>query len=211
MEQIQTVFVDCDGVLYDNTVLTYDDIVQACCRAGEELGIHWDEVEQVHTELKQRGYRGWYNTTLELCRRYGTDFNQIAQYMVRYIDYHKLTVDLELLDLLHSVSQVKQLAILTNNTRPHLQAVFSQLFHQSIESTGLKVLTVEDTLWDDYFHVKAQGDSLTHWCRQFHTLPKHTLLLDDTPSVCLAAEEQGLQVVQIKNAQMTKEILKGLQ
>lgn len=209
MQQIQMLFVDCDGVLYNATDLTYEEMIQACQRAGQELGIHWDDVVELHHQLKAQGIHGWYNTTLELCRRYHVDFGDVAELMVSYVDYSKIPEDLELLELLQRMRQKKDLVLLTNNTRPHVEKIFDRLFHKSIKQTKLRVLTVEDTLWDHYFHVKQQPGAFGVWCQKFHVLPEQVLLLDDTENVLEVAKSQGLQTIQTLGPEMIKKVLKG--
>ena len=65
MSQIKTVFIDCDGVLYDKALLTYEEMITACQQAGLDLGIDWADVQKVQKNKRAQGGRGWYNVALE--------------------------------------------------------------------------------------------------------------------------------------------------
>lgn len=210
MSQIKTVFIDCDGVLYDKALLTYEEMMTACQQAGVDLGIDWADVQKVREALRAQGWRGWYNVALEVCRHADVGFHQLAKKMVEYVDYTRLPFDPELLTLLQQVASQKDLFILTNNTRPHLEKIFQHLFHKNIFQTGLKVFTVEDTLWGKYFYVKAHPEAFTKWCQKLHLKPQETLMIDDTEDVVKSAQNQGLQTAFIPQSEDTKKVLKGL-
>ena len=83
MQKIQTIFVDCDGVLYDVDLLPYEQFEGAARLAGNKQGLDWTDFDKVHKNLKKKqGYRGFYNTVLELCRLQGVSFKQLSEDMV---------------------------------------------------------------------------------------------------------------------------------
>lgn len=210
MPNIQAVFVDCDGVLYDVNLLTYEEIVASARQAGTALGLKWDDFDKVRAGLKERHYHGFYNTVLKLCQAQGISFNALAQKMVGILDYSRIKPDKELLPLLQKVALNKKLYIFTNNTRAHLEKVFNQLFNCSVQDSGLAAITAESTLENGYFYPKRMDGVLTKWCQKIGVPPQNTLMLDDTNTVIEAAQKEGLQYRQIENAQMTKSILKEI-
>ena len=210
MQNVQAVFVDCDGVLYDVDLLTYDEIVAAGRQAGKDLGLDWADFDKIHASLKERHYHGFYNTVLKLCQAQGVSFDALAQKMVNILDYSRIKPDEELLPLLQKVALKKKLYIFTNNTRAHLEKVFNQLFNCSVQDSALAAITAESTLENGYFYPKRMEGVFTKWCKKIGVLPQNTLMLDDTNTVIEAAQKEGLQYRQIENAQMTKLILKEL-
>ena len=47
MQEVQAVFIDCDGVLYDVHLLTYEEILAACQTARQKLGLNWDDFDKI--------------------------------------------------------------------------------------------------------------------------------------------------------------------
>lgn len=210
MQEIQAVFVDCDGVLYDVDLLTYDEIVAAVRQAGSTMALSWDDFDSIHTDLKNKGYHGFYNTVLKLCQAQGISFDVLVQKAAEVLDYSRIQPDPEFLPLLQKAAQSKKLYIFTNNTRPHLEKVFERVFRCSVAQSGLNVITAESTLDNNYFYPKRMSGVLSKWCQKIGVLPQNTLMLDDSANVIEAAEKEGLQYRTIRNARMTKEILKEL-
>ena len=210
MNKIQTVFVDCDGVLYDVDFLAYSEIENAGRRAGEALGLDWTNFKKVHKDLKKKGFRGFYNTVLELCRTHGVSFEKLAQDMVDILDYSRIQPNPKLLTYLQQVSQMRKLFIFTNNTRPHLEKIFNRLFGCTIDQSRLAVITAENTLENGYFYTKKMTGVFSKWCQKIKTTPERTLMLDDSEDVIEAAKKEGLQFIKIENADMTEKVLKNL-
>ena len=210
MQEVQAVFVDCDGVLYDVNLLTYDEIVASARQAGNNLGLDWADFDKIRSDLRSQGYHGFYNTVLKLCQAQGIDFGDLAQKMTELLDYSRIGPNPELLVLLQKVAQKKKLYIFTNNTRAHLEKIFDCLFGCTIAQSDLSVITAESTLENGYFYPKRMTGVLSKWCQKIGILPQNTLMLDDTNSVIEAAQKEGLQYRQIKNDQMTMQILKEM-
>ena len=210
MKEIQAVFVDCDGVLYDVDLLTYEEMLKAGQKAGEALGLNWSEFNKIREELRNQGFRGFYNVILKLCQKKGVFFEKFAQDMVENLDYSRIAPNPKLLKLLQQVAQKKKLYIFTNNTLPHLEKVFNRLFDCSVNQSGLSVITAESTLKEGHFYPKRMDGVLAGWCQKIGELPQHTLMMDDTDNVIEAAQKEGLQSVKIENAQMTEKILNDL-
>ena len=210
MQEVQAIFVDCDGVLYDVSLLTYDEIVAAGHQAGSSLGLDWTDFDKVHTDLKSQGFHGFYNTVIKLCQAQNVSFDKLAKEMTEILDYSRIQPNLKLLSLLQQVAQKKKLYIFTNNTRPHLEKIFGRLFGCSVKQTNLPVITAESTLENGYFYPKRMEGVFTKWCQKLGLTPATTLMLDDSDNVIEAAEREGLQFIKIENAHMTEQILKEL-
>lgn len=210
MQEVQAVFIDCDGVLYDVDLLTYEEMVSACKTAGYELGLKLDNFDEVRADLKQKGFHGLYNTILKLCQAQNKSFEKIADRMVELLDYSRILPNPELLDLLQQVDKKRKLYIFTNNTYAHLNRIFKCLFDKDIAQSAINVITIESTYSDGFFYPKRMPNVFTSWCQKIGVLPQNTLMLDDTDNVIQAAKEQGLQYQQIQSAQMTQDILQEL-
>ena len=210
MQEVQAVFVDCDGVLYDVDLLTYEEMVSACQMASKELGLSLDNFDEVRANLKQKGFHGLYNTVLKLCQAQNIAFEKIADRMVEMLDYSRIKPNPELLDLLQCVSQKRKVYIFTNNTYVHLNRIFNCLFGKDVAQSGINVITIESTLGNGFFYPKRMPGVFQHWCKKIGVLPQNALMLDDTDNVIQAAKEQGLQYQQIQSAKMTQDILQEL-
>ena len=210
MQEVQAIFVDCDGVLYDVDLLTYDEIVAAGRQAGSSLGLDWTDFDKVHADLKNRGFHGYYNTVIKLCKAQNISFDELAPKMTEILDYSRIQPNPELLSLLQQVAQKKKLYIFTNNTRPHLEKIFDRLFGCTVEESGLSAITAESTLENGYFYPKRMEGVFTKWCQKLGLIPSTTLMLDDTDHVIEPAKREGLQFIKISNAQMTMQILKEM-
>ncbi len=210
MRNIQGVFVDCDGVLYDADLLTYEQIVSAGRLAGVQLGLDWEDFDKVHQDLKKKGFHGFYNIVLELCQAQSIPFNSLAKKMTELLDYSTLQLNPELFTLLQQVSQKKKLFIFTNNTKPHLEKVFYRLFGCSVVQSGLSVITAESTFENGHFYPKRMHGVFAKWCQKLNLIPHQTLMLDDSDNVIDAAKKSGLQYYKIKSTQETTQILKEL-
>lgn len=210
MPKIQTIFVDCDGVLYNQNLLTYEEIVDAGRRSGLRLGLDWTDFDKIHEQLKNLGFRGFYNTVLKLCQAQGISFQKLAKGMTEILDYSKIQPNPELLNLLQKISQKRNVYIFTNNTRVHLEKIFECLFGCTVDQSGLPAITAESTLENGCFHPKRMPGVLTKWCKKVGSLPQNTLMLDDSERVIESAQAEGLQYHRIENDRMTMQILKEL-
>ncbi len=210
MQEVQAVFVDCDGVLYDVDLLTYEEMVSACKSAACELGLNLNNFDEVRENLKQKGFHGLYNIILKLCQAQNKSFEKIADRMVEFLDYSRILPNPDLLVLLQQVAEKKKVYIFTNNTYAHLNRIFMCLFDKNLVQSGIKAITIEDTYSDGFFYPKRMENVFTSWCQKIGVLPQNTLMLDDTDNVIQAAKEQGLQYQQIQSARMTQEILQEL-
>ena len=210
MKEIKAIFIDLNGTLYNFDFLKYQQMIDALYEAGTDLGLKWADFAKTKAQLKEKGYRGFYNTALALCQQQNISFDLVAKKMADKLDHTMLHPNPELLDVLQRLSKLKKVVILTNTTRPHLEKVFKYLFQCSIRQSGLKVVSIEETLKRGHFYVKRMSGVLTNWCKKMKVPPENTLILDDSDKIIQAAKEQGLQYRHIKDSSETLKILKRL-
>lgn len=210
MQEVQAVFIDCDGVLYDVHLLTYEEILAACQTARQKLGLNWDDFDKIREKERQKGFHGVYNVILQMCQAQKIPFETVAKEIVKVLDYSRIGENPKLLDLIHKVAQKRKVYIFTNNTYAHLNEIFMRLFHTDVLGTKLNFITIEDTLLNGRFYTKKMPGVLTDWCHKIGSKPQNTLIMDDTLDIIQAAQEQGLKYAHIQNAQMTQDILEQL-
>ncbi len=214
MKEIKTLFIDCDGVLYDKKNLTYYDMaVVAFHKALSVFDISAKEAVLTGASLKKKNIHGFFNMPLALCKKKQIPFRAFADTMANSTDYSHIPADKSLLKLLKEAGKIMPVYIVTNNTRPHLNHILKRLNgDKPIECADLNIypITVEETLYNGQFHTKRNGNQLTHLCESVGQKPKNVLLLDDTQNVCDAALAQGLKVFPITGPKATKLILKGV-
>ena len=216
MKNVRAIFVDCDGVLYDRDQCTNHDMVDiGFGKTFERYHIPFQEFDQKHHELKHRGIRGVWNAVLALCNKYNIAFDDFTKYMVANTDYSRISQDSEMLNLLQRLGAVMPVYIVTNNSTPHLNKIFSCLnggipFKNPQEELNIHFISIENTLSDGVFHSKKMDGQLTNLCQQFGYKPQEVLLLDDTESVRKKALEQGLQITEkpIEKSEDTKIVLR---
>jgi FMN phosphatase YigB (HAD superfamily) len=222
MENIKALFIDCDGVLYNDAENADDNIVNISL--GKTLapyGISMDEFNQTRAALKEEGIRGLFNSVLDLCNRYHIKFDDFAVKMVNNTDYSQIPNDPEMLELLKKVATCVPVYIVTNNTAPHLIKIFDLLRGKTSpqspqEELGIHLISIEDTLAFDrecqrtIFHPKQMKDQFKKLCAQVDLLPEQVALIDDTERIRKKAEKQGVVPIATEGPQETKEILRRI-
>jgi len=220
MENIKALFIDCDGVLYNDAENADDNIVNISL--GKTLapyGISMDEFNQTRAALKEEGIRGLFNSALDLCHRYHIEFSDFAVNMVNNTDYSQIPSDPEMLGLLKKVGACLPVYIVTNNTAPHLIKIFNQLrgkvsSQNPQEELGIHLISIEDTLAFDrecqrtIFHPKQMKDQFKKLCAQLDLLPGQVALIDDTERIRKKAEKQGMHTIATDGPEDTKETLR---
>ena len=213
---VKALLIDCDGVIYNKQDCTYEDIaIVGFGKAMDILNIPRADLAPTRAELKGRGVHGLLNAALAMCDKQNIPFDSFAMEMVKNIDYSRIEPDWDMLRLLRDCGAKMPIYIVTNNTRPHVEKIFTCLrggrpFENVEESLNIRLVTIENTLADGVFHPKKTGTQLTDLCVQIGQLPENVLLLDDTADVCQAAQIQGLQVRPIKTPYDTKMILRSI-
>lgn len=215
MKNIKALFIDCDGVLYDKDKLSYHDMaVAAFSKTIAKYGLTPEEVEQKHKEQNKQGIHGLFNVALSLCNKRHIPFHNFAFQMSKNTDYSRIPEDKEMLFLLKKLGKKIPTYIVTDNTWLHLLTILSQLNGKKLKDiyTPLNIipLTIENSLYEGFFHPKRVGNQFEVLCIQTNQKPENVLVLDDTVAVCEAANNQGLQTIQISGPEHTKIILRSI-
>jgi len=222
IKNVKAVFIDCDGVLYPPEACTDEEIaVKGLNAALAEYKIPRDELDQARADLKKKKIRGMFNAVRVLCERRGIPFNEFAKLMASKIDYSHIPEDAELLDLLRNVGKVMPVYIVTNNTRPHLEKVFSclrggRVCQDTQNDLNIKFISIEETSENGIFHSKKMEGQWTALCRRVSKeirrplKPENFLVLDDSQSILDEAVDQNLSIYAIQHPRDTKEMLRRL-
>ena len=221
IKNMQTLLIDCDGVLYTGEQCTDQDIKGGLDKTLDEFHIPREMFSETRAELKNVGIRGLFNSVLDLCYRYHVLFDEFADKMVANTDYSKIVLDPEMLDLLKKAAKVMPVCIVTNNTLPHLKKIFECLRGKHCESDletelGISVITIENTLYNDsdagrkIFHPKQKEGQFTRICSILGQIPAKVGILDDTERIRKKAQKQGLVPIPTNGATDTKNVLKQI-
>ena len=219
IENMQTLLIDCDGVLYTGEQCTDQDIKGGLDKTLDEFHIPREMFGETRAGLKKVGIRGLFNSVLDLCYRYRVLFDEFADEMVANTDYSKISLDPEMLELLKKAAQVMPVCIVTNNTAPHLKKIFECLRGKPCADSfekelGISVITIENTLYDDpdagrkIFHPKQKDGQFARICSILGQEPAKVGMLDDTERIRKRAQRQGLVPIPTNGAEDTKNILR---
>jgi len=219
IKNIQTLLVDCDGVLYDDAQCTNQDMQEAIDKTLNSFHIPPEMFAQTRADLKKVGIRGLFNSALDLCYRYHVLFDDFAEKMVANTNYSKISSDPEMIELLKKAAQVMPVCIVTNNTAPHLRKIFDCLRGRpgkdDLETeVGIQVITIENTLYDDpsagrkIFHPKQKDGQFARICSILEQEPATVGILDDTERIRNKAQKQGLVPIPTDGPADTKDVLR---
>ena len=139
-----------------------------------------------------------------MCRRKDYDFNRFCEKMADGIDYSRIQENKILWQNLQNVAQNYNVAILSNNSRPHIAKVLNRLFHcsvEEVEQNGIKVFDISSTEKDGHFHPKQSDDGLEIFMQRSQFLPEESLLFDDVLLNIEAAQKIGMHGVLINEEQ----------
>jgi len=219
MENIKALLIDCDGVLYDKSGCTGDDIVQVGLKKTlEQYHISWDDFEQVRTDLKTTEIRGLFNAIFDICTKRHIELDTFTNAIVANTDYSRISKDSEMLSLLQQAANIVPTCIVTNNTLPHLIKIFDRLRGKTSpknlsEELNLHIIAIENTLAFDIdhqraiFHPKQMKNQFKKICAQLDLPPEQVALIDDTERIRKKASEQGLVTIEINGPADTKAFL----
>lgn len=211
MRKIKNLVFDCDGVLYPISALETKEIIDSMKKVyREDLMVSGEEQNEISQATIADNHRGLFNYVLEMCRYKNYDFNHFCEKMADGIDYSRIQKDDLLWKNLQNVAKEYNVAILSNNSRPHIAKVFRQLFNNSIEdveNAGIKVFDITSTEKDGYFHPKQSENGLSIFAQHFGINPQETLLFDDVALNIESAQKIGMQGILINEKNPLKKAL----
>lgn len=197
MRKIKNLVFDCDGVLYPISALETKEIIDSMKKVyREDLMVSGEEQNEISEATIADNHRGLFNYVLEMCRYKNYDFNHFCEKMADGIDYSRIQKDDLLWKNLQNVAKEYNVAILSNNSRPHIAKVLHQLFDKSIEdveNAGIKVFDITSTEKDGFFHPKQSENGLSIFAQHFGVNPQETLLFDDVALNIESAQKIGMQ------------------
>ena len=211
-DKIKNLIFDCDGVLYPISALTTKDIIDAMKKVyREDLDVSGDEQNEISQATVADNHRGLFNYILEICRYKDFSFDRFCEKMADNIDYGRIMPNQALWHNLQKVAINYNVAILSNNSRPHVDKVMKRLFGKSIseiEQCGIKVFDISSSLHNGHFHPKQSDDGLSIFCKRANIIAHESLLFDDVPLNIEMAQKIGMHGTLINNENPLSKALK---
>lgn len=197
MPEIKNLIFDCDGVLYPISALPTKEIIDAMKKVyREDLEISGNEQNEISQATIADNHRGLFNYILEICRYKNYSFDRFCEKMTANIDYSRIQPNKQLWNGLQNMTQKYNVAILSNNSRPHLAQIANRLFNRSlseIEQNNIKIFDITASLHNGYFHPKQSEDGLSLFCRRSQIQPQETVLFDDVLLNIESAQKIGMK------------------
>lgn len=194
--------MDCDGVLYPLSELSTFNIISAAKKTyREDLGITGEEQAGISEQTIHDGRLGLFNYLKALCEYKGYDFNLFCKNMAERTDYSRIKPNERLWNKLQTLSSQYNLAVLSNNSRPHIEKVAQRLFSKSIlemEDAGIKIFDITSLKgFDGWFRPKREPCSLNIFLKNNSYNPSESILFDDTMQNITAAHRAGMRATLI--------------
>lgn len=199
---MKNIIMDCDGVLYPLSELPTLRIISAAKETyREDLGITGEEQAGISEQTIHDGRLGLFNYIKALCEYKNFNFNKFCDNMAERIDYGNIRPNMSLWKKLQSLSNQYNLAILSNNSRPHIEKVTQRLFSKSIsemEDAGIKIFDITSLKgFDGWFRPKREPCSLNIFLKNNGYNPSESILFDDTMQNITAAHRAGMRATLI--------------
>ena len=195
-DKIKNLIFDCDGVLYPISALTTKEIIDAMKKVyREDLGIDGNEQNEISQATVADNHRGLFNYVLEMCRYKNFSFDRFCEKMADNIDYSRILPNPLLWRNLQNIASGYNVAILSNNSRPHVAKVMKQLFGKNlseIEQCNIRIFDISSSLYNKHFHPKQSEDGLSIFCKRTNIIPCESMLFDDVPLNIESAEKIGM-------------------
>ena len=195
-EKIKNLIFDCDGVLYPISMLTTKEIIDAMKKVyREDLGVSGNEQNEISQAPVADNHRGLFNYILEICRYKNFSFDRFCKKMADNIDYGRIIPNPLLWRNLQNLASNYNVAVLSNNSRPHVAKVMKQLFGKSlseIEQGNIKIFDISSSLHNGHFHPKQSDDGLSIFCKRANIIPCESMLFDDVPLNIESAQKIGM-------------------
>lgn len=199
---MKNIIMDCDGVLYPLSELPTLRIISAAKETyRKDLGITGEEQAGISEQTIHDGRLGLFNYIKALCEYKNFNFNKFCDNMAERIDYDNIRPNMSLWKKLQTLSSQYNLAILSNNSRPHIEKVAQRLFSKSIsemEDAGIKIFDITSLKgFDGWFRPKREPCSLEIFAHKNGYEPRETILFDDVMQNITAAHRAGMRATLI--------------
>lgn len=189
-------------MLYPLSELSTFNIISAAKKTyREDLQIDGEEQAGIAEQTIHDGRLGLFNYLKAICEYKRYDFNLFCKNMVERTDYSRIKPNAGLWNKLQMLSSQYNLAVLSNNSRPHIEKVLQKLFSKSIyevEDAGLKIFDITATRGQDgWFNPKRVLCSLEIFAHKNGYEPRETILFDDAMQNITAAHRAGMRATLI--------------
>lgn len=194
---IENILLDCDGVLYPLSELPTREIVEAMKFVYREyVGLKPDEQKFVSEKTISEKHLGMFNYIKEICAYKKYDFETYCRQLAEHVNYSHICENKHLWNVLQNLKNNYNIGILSNNSRPHLDAVFKQVFHKDIgevEQAGIKAFDITSTEFNGHFYPKQHEKGLALFLQKQNMKADETVLFDDAPVNIEKAKEIGMR------------------
>ena len=177
---MKTLIIDCDGVLYPESLLPISKMALAIKKQANSIGIKEEEYKLTSKETKKRGEEGLFNFVLNLCHKNMNSYNNFCKEVCNILDYSKIKRDDELYELLIKTGKKYEICILTNNCKDHLDKVYSRLFGKTVEEFPFPSYDVSFTFKNEIFHPKQSVDGFTNFIKKINKKNSECIVIDDS-------------------------------
>lgn len=208
---MKTLLIDCDGVLYPTEVLPLKEFVCAIQKTSAEFGISKERYVCLGAKTREEGAKGVYNFMQYLAKDTQHSLGEFKEQMLAKLDYSRITYNPQLKEEMEKITKYYDVAIVSNNMRPHIYKVYSQVFQTTPESMNISVIGIEDTQKDGVFHPKQTKEGIRIICSHLGKEYKDCTLIDDTQRNLDVAKEEGLQTVLITSERSLTQVLREFQ
>ena len=200
-KSVKNILLDCDGVLYPLSELPTREIVEAMKYIyRNDVGLKPEEQKFVSEKTLAENHLGMFNYIKEICRYKNYDFDIFCQSVTDKIDYSRIKENKQLWDALQDLKNQYNVCIFSNNSRPHLDAVFQRIFNKNIddvEKSGIKTYDIKATEYNGYFYPKQHEQGFILFLKNLGLKAEETLLFDDASINITRAKEIGMSAVLI--------------
>lgn len=197
MNRKPTLIIDCDGVLYPGSAISFRDFDNSFTQTVAEYGISERDYNAVCEAAKKRGALGISNLVYDLCQQFNFDFDQFCNDVLCKVDYSGIKPDLELLGLLEEAKKYYNLYILSNNHIGHVDKILTLLFNRNHQNLGIPCYDILSTWVKDKFYGKQTEFGIRHFCEVIGEKPENCTLIDDYIGYLNVAKKTGMNTVWI--------------
>lgn len=190
----QGLVYNCDGCLYPNAGELLAQFRTKRKSLLHKLNIPESSFEELAAYAKSKG-KGFVNFLMVVSEEVNLPMDSVELAWSELIDYSFIKPNPELNMLFEQwVKAGKNLAVLTNNSKVHVQKVFDKLQFSGLVQDAFDVITPEYNYGEGCYIAKPHPESFTG------IFPESDLFFDDTEQNIKAAEALG-----IKSVLLTKE------